>query len=77
MFATVQRRARVRIDSTPTMCETRYPTVIGTAVTSPTDERSVDERSAENGQDDVVHGELLDRDRSADPTGGARARRGW
>lgn len=33
--------------STPTMCETRYPTVIGTAVTaSPTDEqRSVDELS--------------------------------
>jgi hypothetical protein len=29
------------------MCETRYPTVIGTAVTSPTDERSVDERRAE------------------------------
>jgi hypothetical protein len=29
------------------MCETRYPTVIGTAVTSPTDERSVDERRAD------------------------------
>lgn len=33
--------------STPTMCETRYPTVIGTAVTaSPTDEHGTTQRDA-------------------------------
>ncbi len=40
-FATVQARARVGVPATPTMCETRYPTVTGSAVTTiPADELS-------------------------------------